>query len=98
MLAMAQMMRDVVIAQPLHLQRDPHSVGGGGTVIIVQDDVAHGFVVHDRGWPIVTSIVPMPSTPPVIVSPGLTAPTPAGVPVKIRSPACNSTPSLQIET
>ena len=39
----------------------------------------------------VTVTEPTPATSPVITSPGFSARTPAGVPVKITSPAASST-------
>src|SRR5690606_36738025 len=59
----------------------------------------HDFSAHDlapgsnkeNGYQATrTRSSPRPSTPPVIKSPWTTAPTPSGVPVKIRSPAFSS--------
>ena len=41
MLAMTQVMRHIGVAQPLHLQRDPHPIGGGGAIVVMQNEVAH---------------------------------------------------------
>ncbi len=60
-------------------------------------DQVRGFLFDDggrpgySGLPIATFSVPTPSTPHSILSPGLSAETPAGVPVMMMSPAASAT-------
>ena len=62
-------------------QRDVDAVHRGAA----DDADRRGFRVHSAG-PISVVRAPMPSISPSSRSPGATGPTPAGVPVKIRSP------------
>src|SRR5580698_7818299 len=88
--AVAQKMyRRIVVRQILQIQGNAHAIRRRATEIAVK---LH-FCLSPPSPQLQTTRTlnsPSPSTPPFIVSPFTTAPTPSGVPVKIRSPGCSS--------
>src|SRR5262249_25384329 len=91
--AAQQMNRHVVERQVFQVQRDPDTVRRGTPKIAIQFHAAMSPAISSA-WSnrqtTRTAHSPSPVTPPFITLPGTTAPTPSGVPVKIRSPVCNS--------
>ena len=75
-----QVLRHLLAGEPLQVERDAHPVGRGTAEVGKQPQAAT----------IPCSSSPTPSTPPRTRSPGSSAPTPAGVPVKMRSPGCSA--------
>src|SRR5688500_2111054 len=81
MLALQQRFGFGFVLDPFDAERNANTIGGGAAEVGVE---LHGCYL------IVVTSVSTPSTPPSILSPGFNAATPAGVPVKIRSPGASS--------
>src|SRR5690606_26951329 len=83
--ARAQIPPDIVVTQALEGERRPHPRRGRRTEIAVEANPAHA-----RG-PMVVVTGARPSILTVQTSPATSGPTPAGVPVKTRSPGLIAT-------
>src|SRR5579863_2130493 len=76
LLALAQVMGDLVVRQSLQVERGAQPDRARGAEIVVEDQPGHA-----SRSPIVVVSVPSPSISTTQTSPGTSAPTPAGVPV-----------------
>src|SRR5258706_1132410 len=86
----AQVDRHDLIGQAFEVQRDAQAVRGTAAEERVElhgDGRSLASAVQSAA-PTLSAISPTPSMRPTMRSPGTTAPTPSGVPVKIRSPDC----------
>ena len=72
-------------ALPFHLQREHVDKAIAALVEILKTNAA-AYAGAASAGAMLSEIVPTPSIRPSTKSPGLTGPTPSGVPVKIRSP------------